>query len=526
MDSAQTTVLERIAATLVRIEAELQGLRLAAQHAAPAAAAPSSVGTPKALPLDQYRLNRRLVLAAFMCHQREVERAIDQGADINAAVEIGEEVYEDDSDWHQMVGADTRDEGLNHDSDPPYGSLTPLLAAIGTNASHFGSGVAKFLIRQGADCDVQNESFSFLVSRKTPLLLASTFRCFDLIEILLRKNARVDIVDSQQCTALHCACEYKAPVHIITALVGAHLDVNALTVSKKSPLMLSAKSGSAEAVKYLLTKGAVVDFADSQTFTALHYACMSGNHECISVLVEAQANVNAICTQNSWTTYSGNEPCPLLICCSLRLRDSVKLLLARGVDIDAVNGEGDTALIVASGERWGPKYYPPYVAAPTSQPPAETIIALLLDAFKHAAKVNMANKDKVTALHKSARFGDLAACTALVSYGGNLFAKDKNGETPIDVYGSEESFVSHSNRGARIKVPALSAADKAKHIEALLEARRVYLAAPLIIALRSGRILEHDSALPLPKAPPTTDGSARRRLLSNRDLIKVVTSWL
>lgn len=81
--------------------------------------------------LKQHRLERRLVLACYMKYYKVVDKLLGTNLiDVNCEVQFGDEVHDDDSDWHKAVQADQRDEGFDDDSDPPQGVHTPLTAAL------------------------------------------------------------------------------------------------------------------------------------------------------------------------------------------------------------------------------------------------------------------------------------------------------------------------------------------------------------------------------------------------------------
>lgn len=69
----------------------------------------------------------------------------------------------------------------------------------------------------------------------------------------------------------------------------------------------------------------------------------------------------------------------------------------------------------------------PLAAAPPSQ-----AVQLLL---KHGAPVDPVNKTLATPLHRAANNGHRKAVKALVAAGANLYARDKDGNSPLHVSG-------------------------------------------------------------------------------------------
>ncbi|WP_353277454.1 ankyrin repeat domain-containing protein [Wolbachia endosymbiont (group A) of Agelastica alni] len=94
---------------------------------------------------------------------------------------------------------------------------------------------------------------------RTPLHLAAKYGRKDIVEMLLNKEAKVDVVDNRGRTPLHLAAQYN---------------------EKK------------EIVEMLLNKGAKVDIADNRGRTPLHLAAQNNNKEIVDALIKAKANVD------------------------------------------------------------------------------------------------------------------------------------------------------------------------------------------------------------------------------------------
>ena len=68
--------------------------------------------------------------------------------------------------------------------------------------------------------------------------------------------------------------------------------------------------------------------------------------------------------------------------------------------VNAASKDGETALIAASGERWGSTCAHYSWPQPLTPPPVCEVVCVLLRA---GARVNAANRAKTTALHKAAQ---------------------------------------------------------------------------------------------------------------------------
>ena len=101
-------------------------------------------------------------------------------------------------------------------------------------------------------------------------------------------------------------------------------------------LMLAAKSGRTEVVKYLVSKGADVK-AESEFFlwTPLYYAASFNRVDVMEFLIANGANVDA---PDKWGST------PLFAAASLGHVEAVKLLLDNGADTSIENRDNQTAL--------------------------------------------------------------------------------------------------------------------------------------------------------------------------------------
>lgn len=173
---------------------------------------------------------------------------------------------------------------------------------------------------------------------------------------------------------------------------------------RPTPLMVASERGCLEIVRLLLDAGANADVADDHKRTALMFASSSGNADVAGLLLDRGANVNA------------GPHTPLMCACagkhagSKGYRETVKLLLARGADVHAVDPEyGTTALLrsIFSND--------------------VEIVRMVLDA---GADVNAATKDGETAL-MGAAVGKLDIAKLLIERGANVDAQNSSGDTAL-----------------------------------------------------------------------------------------------
>ncbi|CAG5088604.1 Similar to RF_0381: Putative ankyrin repeat protein RF_0381 (Rickettsia felis (strain ATCC VR-1525 / URRWXCal2)), partial [Cotesia congregata] len=110
-------------------------------------------------------------------------------------------------------------------------------------------------------------------------------------------------------------------------------DINWLPINsilRLSPLIIAARCGHLEIIKFLIEQGLDVNFTESECGSSLlHHAAASSNCKLVKFLLDNNAKINA---------KNHNGETPLLCAISSEKINIVKLLIARGADIN--NGQG------------------------------------------------------------------------------------------------------------------------------------------------------------------------------------------
>lgn len=190
------------------------------------------------------------------------------------------------------------------------GALLAGESILMTAAASGNGDVVRLLLRAGADPDV-------LVDRQqTALMWAANRGHADVVEALLEAgaevNARTEVatryvktekeqdsnpaykvwVEEGGYTPLMFAAR-AGDLRSAQAMVGAGADVNALSASGISPLVMAVNGGNLELVGYLLDSGAAID-ASAGGHTALHAAVLRGHLATVRLLLERGAAVDPI----------------------------------------------------------------------------------------------------------------------------------------------------------------------------------------------------------------------------------------
>ena len=178
-----------------------------------------------------------------------------------------------------------------------------------------------------------------------------------LVDRLIRAGANVKAANRYGITPLYLAC-VNGSAAIIGKLLNAGADANAESTEGETALMTASRTGNVDAVKVLLAHGADVNARESwHGETALMWAVAQKHAAVARELIAKGADVNARSTTNKWERQNSAEPrekwLPLggLTVLEFAARqgcvDCVPVLLQAGADINAVDQDGITSLLSA-----------------------------------------------------------------------------------------------------------------------------------------------------------------------------------
>ncbi|SFL59437.1 Ankyrin repeat-containing protein [Paenibacillus sp. 1_12] len=216
----------------------------------------------------------------------------------------------------------------------------------------------------------------FLSLTKYLFLYAGEPNMNELLQLFIAKGTNLEVRDeaSSHTPLLILASQTPQYIHL---LIKAGADVNAEDKNGITPLMTVAGRGMPEIVQDLLVHGANPKAKSHYGFTPLRAAVLP-----------------------MFTNYRQETV------------DITKLLLAANADVNAIDDEGNSPLLVAS------------VYASISKP----VMLLLLEG---GADVKTTDKNLRTALHYCVRGGDADLISKLIEHGVPVDSKDVEGNTPL-----------------------------------------------------------------------------------------------
>ncbi len=196
-------------------------------------------------------------------------------------------------------------------------------------------------------------------------------------------------------------------------------------------LNVAARAGDLERVKALLAAGASVAERDSLGGTPLHDAAWAGDLAIVQYLLDKGADPNARHLESGSTPLdyavitnhrdvvemfllrgSRVGPAALHLAANRGYGEVVRLLIAKGADVNARDSSGSTPLDEAAWK-------------------GQLEVASIL--LKHGAEANVHNPNTgVTPLHESAVKGHCEIAALLIAHGADVTARDNNGSTALD----------------------------------------------------------------------------------------------
>jgi ankyrin repeat protein len=260
--------------------------------------------------------------------------------------------------------------------------------------------LARLLITAGAAPDFRDGD------GRTCLSWAVASKSRELGSVLLDTGAAVDAKCSRGRSPLsYAAASPAAAMDTLELLVERGALPDEADTAGRTPLIHAASSGLADKASFLIRRGADPEHTDAEGKTALHHSCVAEHPRLVRLLLDAGADVER-------RDASGRTP----LMYAIRDAKTATALLAAKPDVNALDGEGNGALLHAIASLWR------YSADDIS------IIKALLKRGADARRPNLAGK---TPIHRAAETSSLPAIEILLRAGADINASDASGSTPL-----------------------------------------------------------------------------------------------
>jgi ankyrin repeat protein len=251
----------------------------------------------------------------------------------------------------------------------------------------------------------------------TPLMAAAEIGSPDAMKALIDRNADVNAKNTSGSTALMFSVTDAKKVRL---LLEHGADVNMVARSGRTALIVASFANpSADVVRMLLTKGANVAVMDQRKVTPLNAATFGNDTATIRMLLDASADIHTA------DTFIGLNP--LINASGNRNLEAVKILLAKGANVNAVSKTQDLPRIQTGTVEFG-GWTPLLMAVPFGPP---ELIRTLVDA---GAKLNVQDYRSFTPLMLAAAndHANPEVVKLLLSHNADTQIKGRAGETVSD----------------------------------------------------------------------------------------------
>ena len=254
--------------------------------------------------------------------------------------------------------------------------------------------IVEVLVKAGAKLDLPNKT------GLTPLHMAAQKGHIDTIQALLKAGAKVDISNEKGTTPLRLAAEL-GHVAAVEALLKAGAKIDQALKDGSTPFLAAAQNGHTAMVQALLKVGTKINHTIKNGATALYLAALKGHADVIPVLLSAGAKIDQPTNEGATALYIAAQIGHLAV---------TEALLKGNANVDHTMKGGETPLLIAAQNGH-----------------VDVVQALL----KAGAKMNQAIKNGVTPLYAAALKGQVGTIEALIKAGANIDQPENVGGTPL-----------------------------------------------------------------------------------------------
>ncbi|XP_070576603.1 inversin-A-like [Ptychodera flava] len=296
-------------------------------------------------------------------------------------------------------------------------------------------------VNKKEECDVN----------KTASHCAIETKRLDLLEFLLSNEARPDVVDANDITAVDLAC-MSSDCRYLETIIKYLKEKKMSTLSSANekgitPLMIACQRENHQQIKLLIIEGVPLDTKCNKGKTALHYTVENKEAECAEALLEANSSIADVKDKDGHTalhlaTIGANK---VLVSVLIKYADINGTDLEKHTPVHwaTVCGHGDLIeyLIQNGAEPSLPDIHDAYPMHYAAQMCGDTQVQhlglrCLKALLKNKAAYDCKDNNGRQPLLWAASAGSSAACQMLVQEGADVMATDKDMLTALHCAGS------------------------------------------------------------------------------------------
>lgn len=355
------------------------------------------------------------ILAGFFSHTEIMELLLVNGAHVTPS-EYGIAMVMPALEGRIDVVQYLLDKGADLNARDRFGQ-----SALGSAASKGQMNIIRLLLDKGADVNANGgDALQSAACAQNSHI--------EIVNLLLARGADVNAKRDDGMTAAYCVAAGNR-TDILQLLLDKGADPNVrgngyagVNGSGWTPLMMAARWGNNGDVARLLLKKGADPKIDSNGETAMMLAAGEGHHEIVKALIAAGLNVNDA-TKSAGVT-------PLIGAAAGGRLETVRVLLAAGADVNAKMLDGSTALMGAVSDLVSPPGSPQYVSSgdPARNYNHDGVVKILLAAGGNVEAINESGR---TALMLAAAVGRVTAIRLLLEAGANPSVQDKDRKTAL-----------------------------------------------------------------------------------------------
>jgi len=239
------------------------------------------------------------------------------------------------------------------------------------------------------------EGFSFIAQRVAEWIEEQQFAFMDgkkFLEAPVLEAPDINMLDGNGYTRLHYAVQ-NGNYQTVERLISEGADIHKKDRWDETPLYIAASRGHKNICEMFLDKGADINATDHRGHTPLHQAVSNGQKDIVELLIAKGADINA---------KNNEDRTPLDIASSRNRRGFVELLLTKGATTSSIHLAAQIRDLAG--------------------------VKVLLE---EGVDVNAKDDKGITALHYAAQEGPKELAEFLIAKGADINGKDNNDYTPL-----------------------------------------------------------------------------------------------